>query len=188
MKFLNLGVLLLTITIPAARAHAQGQDQFAFGLSAGATIPSGPAADHHKTGINGALMWGIGSVDSPFGVRFDGMYTTLGDKKSTTLVNPQGSARLTSYTANFLFKTIGGDTRLYIIAGAGGFNYNPNGEGTSAKSDFGINAGLGLWLPMFNGFVEARWYNFYRALPDAETGESGKRSLRIYPITFGIMY
>lgn len=187
MTFLKLLVLLTAVTLPVLRANAQGQDQFAFGVSAGATIPSGQGADYHKTGVNGTVMWGIGSVDSPFGVRFDGMFSTLGEKKDASLVNPQGKVKLTSVSANFLFKTIGGDTRLYIIGGAGGFTYNPDGSGTKAKNDFGINAGLGLWLPALNGFVEARWFNFYRALPNPDTGESGKRSLRVYPITFGFM-
>ncbi len=188
MKFSIFPVLMLALALPSARADAQGQDQFAFGIAAGATIPSGPGADYHKTGVNGTLMWGIGGVDSPFGVRFDGMYSALGEKASVTALSPQGKAMLTSISANFLFKTIGGDTRLYIVAGAGGFAYNPDAAGTRAKNDFGINAGLGLWLPGLNGFVEARWFNFYRALPDPDTGESGKRSLRVYPITFGIMF
>lgn len=188
MKFSIFPVLLLAVTLPATSAHAQGQDQFAFGLSAGATIPSGLGADYHKTGINGAVMWGIGGVDSPFGVRFDAMFSSLGEKKNITVASPQGSARLTSISGNFLFKTIGGDTRLYFVGGAGGFWYNPNASGTEAKSDFGVNAGLGLWLPAVNGFIEARWFNFYRALPNPDTGESGRRSLRIYPITLGIMY
>ena len=186
MKFLKSLAIVLAVTAPAVRADAQGQDQFAFGVSAGASIPSGQAADYHKTGWNAGLMWGIGSVDSPFGVRFDGMYTALGGKSSSTLVSPQGDAKLTSLSGNFLFKTIGGDTRLYVVGGAGGFWYNPDASGTEAKSDFALNAGVGLWLPGINGFVEARWFNFYRALPNA-AGESGKRSLRVYPITFGFM-
>ena len=179
--------MMLAVTLPAVRANAQGQDQFALGLSGGASIPSGLAADYLETGWNGTLMFGIGGVDSPFGFRFDGMYTALGGKSRSTLVSPQGDAKLTSISGNFLFKTIGGDTRLYIVGGAGGFWYNPDAAGTEAKSDFALNAGLGLWLPGINGFIEARWFNFYRALPNPATGESGKRSLRLYPITFGFM-
>ncbi|MEO8577705.1 MAG: hypothetical protein ABI556_13430, partial [Gemmatimonadales bacterium] len=96
MRFLKLLAIATAVTLPALRANAQGQDQFAFGLSAGASIPSGQGADYHKTGVNGTVMWGIGSVDSPFGVRFDGMYSILGEKKNPSLVSPQGSAKLTS--------------------------------------------------------------------------------------------
>lgn len=188
MKFSNLSILLLCVVLPASGLGAQGQDQFAFGLAGGITIPSGPARGYHTNGINGTLMWGIGGVDSPFGVRFDGMYSSLGEKKNAAGVSVQGKARLTSISANMLFKLLGSDTRIYAVGGVGGFTYNPDGAGTKAANDFGVNGGLGLWIPQFNGFVEARWYNFYRALPNEDNSAPGKRSLRIYPITIGIMY
>ena len=188
MKISILSILLLCVALPASRLEAQGQDQFALGIAGGVTIPSGPASDYHTNGINGTLMWGIGGVDSPFGVRFDGMYSSLGRKKNSAGVSTQGSARLTSISANLLFKLAGSDMRLYTVGGVGGFTYNPDGAGTKANNDFGVNAGLGLWIPQVSGFVEARWYNFYRALPNEANTASGKRSLRIYPITVGIMY
>ena len=187
MKLSIFAGLVATLLVLPRGAQAQGQDQFAFGVSGGVTIPSGLGADNHKLGPNGSVMAGIGSVDSPFGVRFDGMYSALGAKTGTGTLG-LGRARVTSVSGNFLFNLVGQDERLYFIGGAGGYNYNPDAAGTRATNDFAVNAGFGIWLPGLNGFVEARWFNLYRALPDPATGLKGKKSLRIYPINFGIMF
>jgi hypothetical protein len=187
MKFSTFAIIAGLTVLSASGAHAQGQDQFAFGIAGGATFPSGPGKDYHTTGAHGTVMWGIGGIDSPFGVRFDGMYSSLGHKDDAA-GEAQGSARVTSISGNLLFRVLGTDKRLYALGGVGGFAYNPDGPGTKAKNDFGINAGLGVWIPGVNAFIEARWFNLYRALPDPNTGNTGKRSLRIYPVSLGFMY
>ncbi len=181
-------MIVVAVLVPAMTLQGQGQDQFAFGVSTGVTIPAGVGADLHKTGYNATLMWGIGSVDSPFGIRFDGMYSSLGEKRNTGLATPVGEATVTSLSANFLVNTLGSNNHVYLIGGLGGFSYNPDGKGTKSKTDFGLNAGVGLFLPGVNTFVEARWFNLYRALPDVDTNVSGKRALQIFPITVGVMF
>lgn len=185
-----LGILALS----PQTARAQREDQFAWGFGGGATIPSGLAADDHKTSAHGLASLGIGMVDSPWGVRFDGMYSGLG--KSVHTVNTpggasdvtQGAAKLFMLSANGVFNIYGSNSHLYTIAGIGGYWYNPDGSGTSSKNDLGMQAGLGVWLNFANAFVEAKWVNLYRALPDPVTGESGKRSARLYPVTLGIIF
>jgi len=182
--FLALGLLVLA---PATRAHAQGQDQFVLGISGGVGVPSGLGADNHKLGPTAALMVGVGSVDSPFGVRFDGSYTALGSKTGTGTLG-LGSAKVLNFSGNFLFNVWGQENRLYFVGGAGAYNYKPSGSGARATKDLALNGGFGLWIPAVNGFVEARLLNMYRALPDPATGLRGKKSLRIYPISFGLMF
>lgn len=187
MKLTTFLVVGIAVLVPAGRAQAQGQDQFVYGIAAGVSIPSGLGGDNHKLGPDGAVMVGVGSVDSPFGFRVDVMYGSLGSKTGTGTLG-LGAARVTNISGNFLFNLIGQGDRLYFVGGAGGYNYNPDGAGTKATNDFAINAGLGIWFPGLNGFVEARWFNMYRALPDAGTGLPGKKSLTIYPINFGLMF
>ncbi len=187
MKLTTFLTLAIVALISASRAEGQGQDQFVFGVSGGVLVPSGLAADNHKLGPNGGLMLGIGAVDSPFGVRFDGMYGALGSKTGTGAIG-LGAARITQVSANILFTLLGQEKKLYFVGGAGAFNYNPDGTGTKATNDLGVNAGLGFWIPGLNGFVEARWFNLYRALPNPTTLDKGKSSLRIYPISFGMMF
>jgi len=186
MKLTTFFTLAIAALAFAGRAEGQGQDQFVFGISGGAVIPTGLAADNHKAGPVGAVMMGIGGVDSPFGVRFDGMYASLGSKTGTGTLG-LGSAKVTNVSVNALFTILGDAKRLYFVGGVGGYNYNPNGAGTKATNDLSINAGLGLWFPAVNGFVEGRWFNLYRALPD-DAGLNGKRSARFYPVSFGVMF
>jgi hypothetical protein len=133
-------------------------------------------------------------VDSPWGIRFDGMYSSLG-KKSRTVNTPggpsvttQGSAKLTMLTANALVNIYGSNTHLYALGGLGGYWYNPKAAGADSENDFMLQAGVGVWLNFANMFVEAKWANLYRALPDRATGQSGKRSAQIYPVTLGIIF
>jgi hypothetical protein len=181
--FFTLGTAVLLL---AGRAQSQGQDQFVYGIAGGVSIPSGLGADNHTLGPDGAVMVGVGSVDSPFGVRLDIMYGGLGSKTGAGTLG-LGTAKVTNVSGNFLFNLIGQDERLYFVGGAGGYNYNPSGV-QRATNDFAVNAGLGIWIPGVSGFVEARWFNMYRALPDPATGLRGKKSLRMYPINIGLMF
>lgn len=180
-------LVLVALSLPAT-TDAQRDDQFALGAAVGVTLPSGLAHDQHVAGPHGTVMLGIGGVDSQFGIRFDGSYAVLGDRENVANVLDQGSTRIFSLMANGVIKLYGSDARLYGVGGLGGFWNNPDGEGTSARNDFALTAGLGFWIPRINGFVEAKWMNLYRALPDPVTGESGKRSARLYPISLGIIF
>jgi hypothetical protein len=53
----------------------------------------------------------------------------------------------------------GESNKLYLTAGVGGYGIRTGIKG-EGKSDFGLNGGLGLWLPFINGFVEARYHHF----------------------------
>ena len=187
MKLSIIAALAAVMAVAGQRVEAQGQDQFVFGFSGGAMIPSGLGADNHKTGPLGAVMLGIGSVDSPFGVRFDASYGSLGAKTGAGTLG-LGSARIFNFNGNVLFTLLGQEKKLYFVGGAGSYNYNPNGRSGSSTKDLALNAGFGIWLPFVDGFVEGRWFNMYRALPDPVTGLRGKRVLRIYPISFGLMF
>jgi hypothetical protein len=188
MRLSIIAAFLVALVLPATTAQAQRDDQFAFGIGGGATIPSGEAADNHTTGGHGTLTWGIGMVDSPWGVRFDAAYTGLGDKSGSVAGSDQGSARIFTIAGNGVFNIYGSNTHLYAVAGLGGYWYNPSGPGTTTKNDLLLQGGLGVFLPFANSFIEAKWTNLYRALPNPDTGVKGKRSARLYPITLGIIF
>lgn len=188
MRFSILAAVLVALAVPSMEAAAQRDDQFVWGIGGGATIPSGWASDNHKVGGHGTLMLGIGGVDAPLGIRFEGSYGLLGERDNADVVTPQGSARVFTLMGNGIFNLYGNNKRLYAVTGLGGFWYNPDGPNTTAVNDFALNAGLGLWIPAINGFVEARWLNLYRALPDPVTGLKGKKSARLYPVTLGFMF
>ena len=189
MKSTKIFLVLAAVALTSSAADAQRDDQFVWGLGAGATIPAGGAtSNNHKTGAHGQLMFGIGAVDSPFGIRLDGFYSSLGDKTGGNLAVDQGEARVFALMGTGVFNIYGSNRRLYGLTGLGGFWYNPDGQGTSSRNDLALEAGLGIWIPGINGFLEAKFMNFYRALPDPVTGLKGKKSARLVPVTLGIMF
>ncbi len=188
MRSSLLAAFLVALALPVSEAAGQRDDQFAWGLGAGATIPSGLAKDNHDVGAHSTLMFGIGAVDSPFGIRFDALYSSLPDADANGLALDQGKATLFTFMPHAVFNLYGSNRHLYAVAGGGGFWYNPGGQGTSAVNDFGVAAGLGMWVPGFNGFVEVKWMNLFNALPDPASGIKGKKSARLFPVTLGIMF
>ena len=185
MRLPILAAFLLASSAPLS-ASAQRDDQFVFGVAGGATFTAGEAHDQHKTGGHGMLSWGIGMVDSPWGIRFDGTYSTLGDGDASTSVD-QGSAKLFILGGNAVVNIYGSNRHLYGIAGLGGYWYNPDGQGTTTKNDLALQAGLGMYLGVGHLFIEGKFVNLYRALPD-EAGVKGKRSARLIPVTLGILF
>lgn len=187
-------IAVAAVAISASNASAQREDQFAWSFGGGASIPTGNAADEHSTGAHGMGALGIGMVDSPWGIRFDGMYSSLG-KKSRTFNTPggtaeitQGSAKVFMLTANGLVNIYGSNTHIYALGGLGGYWYNPRQPGASSENDFMLQAGAGVWLNFANMFIEAKFANLYRALPDRATGKDGKRSMQVIPVTLGIIF
>jgi hypothetical protein len=191
MKRLLLAGFFVLAAMPAVSA-AQRDDQFVFGIGGGATIPTGVANDVHKTGAHGMLSWGIGMVDSPWGIRFDGTYSSLGargqsDIEGNPLPNAQGDAKVFILSGSAVINMYGSNTHVYALGGLGGFWYNPEGTGRRSKNDLELHAGLGVFLPVMNSYIEAKFVNLYRALPNSD-GVQGKKSAKLVPITLGILF
>lgn len=188
MKLFIFALSALASFAGAGSASAQGKDQFAIGISAGGTVVTDGLKDHHTNGPAGMLSLAIGSIGTPVGFRLDFIYTALGDRKGGAFTQDQGKALVLGLAGNAIFSIYGQSTRLYAIAGAGGYGYRPKGAGTEDATDLGLNAGLGIWIPKVSGFIEARYHNVFRALPDSKDGEERRRSARFVPITFGVLF
>ncbi len=157
-------------------AGAQVDDQFSWGVSAGAAIPANDLAKNHNTGVNAGLTFALGGVGQLFGVRIDGMYNRFGAKTDSA-----GNARILGGTVNLVMTVLGDTDRLYLTGGVGAYGIRTGVKGESAKNDFGVNGGIGLWLPFVNGFIEARYHHFYRAFA------SNKPAVFV-PITVGVLF
>jgi hypothetical protein len=193
MKLITLFALALAgLALSANAARGQREDQFAWALGGGATFVG---KDVHTTGYHADASLGIGMVDSPWGVRFEGLYSFLGDN-SRLVATPgggvgrsgQGHGKMFALTGNGVFNVYGSNTHLYAVGGLGGYWYNPDGSGTSSENDFMLQAGAGIWLGFANAYIEAKWQNLYRAVPNPATGENGKKSMQLYPVTLGIIF
>lgn len=169
-------IVLVAMTVPRV-AQAQVDDQFSWGVSAGAAVPTNYLAKDHNTGVNAGITMAFGGVGQLFGIRMDGMFNQFGAKSGTTAAN----ARILGGTVSLVIPVLGDADRVYLIGGVGGYGIRPGVTGQTNVNDFGLNGGIGLWLPGVNGFIEARYHHFYRALAD-------KRPAIFVPITLGILF
>jgi hypothetical protein len=173
---LSVAVLVLVgaVALPCV-ARAQVNDQFSWGVNAGAVVPANYLAKDHNTGANAGLTLAFGGVGQLLGVRIDGMYNWFGAKTDAV-----GDAKILGGTVNGVVSVFGDANRLYLTAGVGGYGIRTGVKG-EGKSDFGLNGGVGLWLPGLNGFIEARYHHFYRAL-------ANKKPAVFVPITIGVLF
>jgi hypothetical protein len=178
MKFSKAAaIFFLTMVLPSA-AVAQVDDQYSWGLNAGAAVPAKDLAKDHGTGVNAGITFAFGGVGQLFGVRIDGMFNQFGAKSGTTA----GNARILGATINLVYSLIGESrSRLYLTGGVGGYGIRPDVPGQDGKNDWGTNGGIGLWIPSVNGFIEARYHHFFRGLPD-------NRPAVFVPITLGVLF
>lgn len=168
-------VFVGAVALPCV-AGAQVNDQFSWGVSAGAAIPMNYLAKDHNTGVNAGLTFAFGGVGQLLGVRIDGMYNRFGAKSDSA-----GNARILGGTINLVMGVFGESNRLYLTGGAGGYGIRTGVKGESGKNDVGLNGGIGLWLPFVNGFIEARYHHFYRAL-------ANKKPAVFVPVTIGLLF
>ena len=175
MKFF-LSVLLLTAVATPRVAKSQGDDIFSWGVTGGASIPANSLATDHDTGFNAGITMAIGGIDQLIGFRIDGVWSRFGEKSGTTAT----SAKIVGGSLNLVTSLLGNSNRVYLIGGVGGYGIRGI-VGQASKNDFGINGGIGFWLPFANSFIEARYHHFYRALPN-------KKPAVFIPITLGILF
>jgi hypothetical protein len=171
-----IGVLAAMFSTPTP-ASAQVNDQFAWGLSAGAAFPVKELKKEHQTGINAGITLAFGGVGQLFGIRVDGMINRFPKKDDTDA----GNARIIGGTLNLVYSVFGSENRLYAIGGVGAYGIRPDVPGQEGKTDFGTNGGIGIWLPGISSFIEARYHHFYRAFP-------GSKAAPFVPITLGILF
>ena len=177
MKFsIAAAIVVLTATF-SSTASAQVNDQFAWGLSAGAAFPVKELKKEHQTGINAGITLAFGGVGQLFGIRVDGMINRFSAKSDTDA----GNARILGGTLNLVYSVFGSENRLYAIAGVGAYGIRPDVQGQEGKTDFGTNGGIGIWLPGISSFIEARYHHFYRAFP-------GSKAAPFVPVTLGILF
>lgn len=176
MKSLFAFCILLSVTALPRVARSQGDDIFSWGVTAGAVIPAkGLATDHH-TGIDAGITMAIGGIGQLLGFRIDGMWNQFGAKSGTDAK----SARIVGGSLNLVTSLFGNSQHAYLIGGVGGYGMKGI-VGQASKNDLGLDGGIGFTLPFGSSFVEARYYHFYRALPN-------KQPAVFIPITLGVLF
>ena len=172
---------LIATSSVALTAHAQRRT--AFGFAAGATVPVGDLGDGTSTGFHALGTLAIsGTATTPLGFRIDGMYNSLSGKSSGPGVN------IWTVNGNLVFAFPGGMAATpYLIGGAGWYNTKADEDEAESTNNFGLNGGVGARFALsgFSTFAEVRFHNIFGEKNEI-TDE--RPSLRIIPLTFGIMF
>lgn len=170
-----LSAFVVGAALVAGASTAEAQRPFTVGLSAGAAIPLSDLSKSNKAGYNAAAHLGISMPASPVGFRLEGFYNKFPGQARTGGSTPD--MRIAGGSANITYAFGGMGMRPYVIGGVGSYNIKPTGA--AARTEFGINAGVGAKFQMssLGTFVEARLHTV-----------SGSPQTQFVPITFGIEF
>jgi hypothetical protein len=183
MKRTVLGIMTAVIALGASSTVAQAQSPMTFGIAAGASIPTGDAADFVETGFHGILTLGVRPAMMPFGMRIDGMFNSLAADDAFG----DGDLRILGLSANAVLAMPATVTSPYLIGGLGFYNTKFNSDDplldSDSESNFGLNIGVGAQFNLsgFGTFAEIRYHNIF-------DGEDDFGNTAFIPITFGIMF
>jgi opacity protein-like surface antigen len=146
-RLIPLGVCVLVIILfSAAPAAAQGTGGFQFGLSGGASFPTGDSSDAFDTGYNGGIVLNYELPALPLGIRVDGDYRNFSGK---SVGSASGSAEIFDGNANLVVGIRILLVKVYALGGGGFYNMKFKAENAGISSsisqtDFGWNAGAGV--------------------------------------------
>lgn len=190
-----LSAASLALAASATSAHAQ-QHRIRVGFGGGMSVPVSEAGDAFKSGFNGKgfVLVNLGGLPS---LRFDLGYQKFDYKQQFQNELGTGGSDATSQilsgVAGLHIDLIRvGPVRPYLLAGLGAFNVRSsidslgNDTGTVSTTKFGIDGGAGVAFTLgkrLDAFIEAKIQNIY-----TDQGAIDTKSIRVIPITFGIMF
>jgi hypothetical protein len=146
-----------------------------FGVAAGGSIPLSDFGKGYSTGYNVTGTVGVNPAGLPVGFRIDGAYNQFGAKGVSSI-----NAKIASITGNAVYNMSGLEMTPYLIGGVGYYRASSSVAGSESSSNFGVNAGAGLRIPLtgFSVFIEARYNHF--------TDNGGSTSY--VPVTVGVLF
>jgi hypothetical protein len=176
------GVAAVALSLAIA---APAQAQAHFGLSAGASVPTGDFGNAANSGFNLNGLVDVSVPVSPIGFRGE-----VGWNRFTVKGGSSNNWDFINGTANIVLQP---STMLpakpYLIGGLGIYNVRLSGNditsvfgGTQSESRVGFNGGVGFkaGLGTLGAFLEARYVSVQ--------GKNGSSNLNYVPVTFGITF
>lgn len=166
------------------------------GFGGGASVPVSDAKDAFKNGVHGQGWVSLAPHLLPISVRATFGYEKL-DIKAASGVGGTYSGTPTgtvlSGLGNITYGFPLGPVKPYLLAGVGAFNLEADdgAGGSTSKTQFGINGGVGVELKLgqISAYLEGRMENIYtdKGL-NAALGNPTDFKTQIIPVTFGISY
>ncbi|MDF1504361.1 outer membrane beta-barrel protein [Roseisolibacter sp. H3M3-2] len=175
-----LAAVPVALTLTAAAAHAQATTTtrpVSFGLSGGLTLPTGDIGDAVESGYNVGGLLEFARPASPIAFRVEVDYQRFGSKLD---LPGAGDLRVISGAANVLYKFAGQTARPYLLGGVGLFNSASTAEDSESETDFGLNLGAGLEVPLsgITVFGDVRYQPIF----------SSPEKVNLVPIRVGIRF
>lgn len=173
--------------LAASTARGQGSSaSYSIGANAGLVIPVSDLGDATSSGYTIAATLGMRQSLSPVSFRFEGSFTELPWKDNIA----QGAKhRIYGFALDGMLNlgTASTNGGLYLTGGLGYFGSKDSNipqlfggtAETSTNWDFGLNAGLGYYLPLsgFTVYFEGRYRNVF-----SNTNQV------MFPITVGVAF
>jgi hypothetical protein len=177
-RLLGAAALLgLFVTTPAL-AQNSSSTSYTIGANAGLVVPVSDLSNYTSSGYTIAATLGMHPPLSPIGLRVEGSYTELPFSDNSGLKH-----RIYGFSLDGLYNigTASTNGGLYLTGGLGYFGWKETGGifDTGTAWDFGLNAGLGYYLPLsgFTVYFEGRYRNIFASTSQA-----------MFPITVGIAF
>jgi len=154
----RLAVAALAIMLfPRVRANAQASPSYSFGASAGLAVPVSDLSNFTSSGYSVGVSLGMHQPLVPLGFRIEGSFTEFPWSGSSDIKH-----RIYGLSVDGLYNlgTPSANGGLYLTGGVGYFGWKDTDIFDAGTTwDFGLNAGLGYYLPL-SGFAvtfEARY-------------------------------
>ena len=152
--------------------------------NAGLVIPVGDLGNFTSSGYTVAATLGMHQSLSPIGFRVEGSYTELPFKDN---ISQSAKHRIYGFALDGMYNlgTASTNGGLYLTGGVGYFGAKDSDQTllgtaeTSTQWNFGLNAGLGYYLPLsgFTVYFEGRYRNVF-----SNTNQV------MFPITVGVAF
>jgi opacity protein-like surface antigen len=176
-----IALAAIAAALVSAPVALEAQSPVKFGLAAGATFPTGDAADFVDWGYHVAGHIGVKPMASPVGFRGEVMWNRLTGKEFDagelgTIDGPDVDVLAGIVNAEL---GLGGvAARPYLIGGLGMYRFSA--EDVDSETDFGFNIGVGVDFALsgFNAFGEVRYHSI----------QTEGDATNIIPISFGIRF
>jgi Outer membrane protein beta-barrel domain len=181
-----VGAAAVALLLVATTARAQGSSSsYSIGANAGLVIPVSDLADVASSGYTIAATLGMHQSLAPISFRVEGSFTELPWKDNLA----RGAKhRIYGFALDGMYNlgTASTNGGLYLTGGVGYFGAKDTdvqfflgAAETSTDWNFGLNAGLGYYLPLsgFTVYFEGRYRNIF-----SNTNQV------MFPITVGVAF
>ena len=196
MKRILTGAAVLGFSILASGAVA-AQDAgphrpVQFGVMGGVTFPIGSNLTNVvKTGWNAGALLNFGFLNSPVGLRIDGVWNQFTQKATGG-----DHLRLLDATADAVFNVgTQSPAQFYVLGGVGVYNFKITGAdnnldfSSGSTTKFGLNGGVGVKFKAgpLAPFVEARYHYEFSGDFLSNAG-GGVSKFQMIPISVGLTF